>query len=625
MIFLSPLALLGLVAALIPPLLHLFQRRRPPEVEFPAVRYLQQTEREAQRQVRLQHLLLMALRVLAVVMIVLAAARPVVPGGAVALHEPTAVALILDNSLSSGAMAGGQPVLEDLAARARETLRQAQAGDALWLIRADAIARRGTPGELIDAVTATRPDARRLDLAEAVRTGATLVRASGYARTEVHVLSDLQKSAVGNRQPATGDSALLNLPLLIYHPAASPPVNRGVARARPRPAVWLAGAGGGAVSVELAGGPLDAAAPNAALQLTINGRAGGRALGAPGSEAALDAPRVETGWRQGVVTVEADELRADDERPFGVRVVAPANVAPINEAELGSFLVQALAVLNDRQPAAGSRQPELVTIGVEPRGRRTIVFPPADGARVGATNRALAAAGIPWRYGASVTRDDSLVAPAVAELAGARVAVRHRLEPEGAGDSSEVLARAGRDPWLVRHGTVVIVGSRMVPEHTTLPVSGRFVPFLSALVNRLSRGESGVMDVLPGEPVALPASVASLAAADSSFSIERGAVIAAPVTPGVYAMLGGRDTLGLLVVGFDPRESDLTRAAAGDVSAAWPGARASVTDDAAQYGARRFRGAGQSELTGWLLVIALGILVVESLVAAGALRRRTGA
>jgi hypothetical protein len=39
------------------------------------------------------------------------------------------------------------------------------------------------------------------------------------------------------------------------------------------------------------------------------------------------------------------------------------------------------------------------------------------------------------------------------------------------------------------------------------------------------------------------------------------------------------------------------------------------------YAAARFAGAGQSDLTPWLLVAALAVLVVESLVAAGAGRR----
>ncbi|MFI5208722.1 MAG: BatA domain-containing protein, partial [Gemmatimonadales bacterium] len=49
MTFLTPLALFALAAALVPPLLHLFQRREPPVIEFPAVRYLKETQREALR------------------------------------------------------------------------------------------------------------------------------------------------------------------------------------------------------------------------------------------------------------------------------------------------------------------------------------------------------------------------------------------------------------------------------------------------------------------------------------------------------------------------------------------------------------------------------------------------
>ncbi|HWO88984.1 MAG TPA: BatA domain-containing protein, partial [Gemmatimonadales bacterium] len=205
MFFLSPLALLGLAAALVPPLLHLFQRRRPPDVVFPAVRYLRQTTREAQRSIRLKHLLLMLLRVVAVVLLVLAAARPVVRSSGRGLHEPTAVALIVDNSLSSAAVVGGTRVLDELKARANETLGDAAAGDALWLVGADGIARRGSAAELRRAVGALEPDARRLDLAAAIRSAARLVRGSGYVRGEVHLLSDLQ--ATGFDSAAADSSA----------------------------------------------------------------------------------------------------------------------------------------------------------------------------------------------------------------------------------------------------------------------------------------------------------------------------------------------------------------------------------------------------------------------------------
>ena len=619
MFFLSPLALLGLAAALVPPLLHLFQRREPPVVEFPALRYLQETKRDAQRTVRLQHLLLMILRMLAVVLLVLAAARPVVPGGVAARHEPTALVLVFDHSLSSGAVQGGTRVLDDLAARARETLRQASAGDAVWLIGAEGIARRGTREEFLDDVTRLAPTAMRLDLAEAVRQGARLIDGSGYARGEIHVLSDFQRSALpAPSPPPAADSGPTHgrpLRVLVYHPAGDPPVNRGAISVRPIPDLWLPGSG--AVRVRVGGGPSDSG--RAAVSLGVDGRAGARALAATGGEVELAAPSLAPGWHTGAVSLDADELRADDARPFAVRVAAPAVVLAAPADETGPFLHEALGVLAaaGRVRLGGGD----VRIGSGTSGARSaVVLPPADPAAFGALNRGLEAAGIPWRYGSRREREDTVEAPSIPELAGARVRSRWTLEPTAVADTADVLARAGGDAWIVRTGGVVLIGSRLVPDETTLPLTGAFVPFVGALVGRLVRGDAGVREVHPGAPVSLEGRVTALARGDSVIAVRAGAVIEAPTLPGVWALRAGTDTAGMLVVAADARESDLTRADAAAAAAAWPGADVTVTDDARQYGARRFRGAGRSELTGLLLLLALLVLVAEALLAAGRLR-----
>src|SRR5207244_13281730 len=59
--FLHPLALAGLAAAAIPALLHLLERRVPPEAEFPPLRYLSEAERQNARRLKLRHLLLLLL------------------------------------------------------------------------------------------------------------------------------------------------------------------------------------------------------------------------------------------------------------------------------------------------------------------------------------------------------------------------------------------------------------------------------------------------------------------------------------------------------------------------------------------------------------------------------------
>src|SRR2546425_3628351 len=118
---LHPLALAGLAAAAIPALLHLLERRVPPEAEFPPLRYLSEAERQNARRLKLRHLLLLLLRTALIVLLVLAAARPLFPtrasGGSP--HEPTAPPLILHKSPSSRLAGGGPPVVARPQARAR--------------------------------------------------------------------------------------------------------------------------------------------------------------------------------------------------------------------------------------------------------------------------------------------------------------------------------------------------------------------------------------------------------------------------------------------------------------------------------------------------------------------------
>ncbi len=101
--FLNPLFLLGLAAAILPILIHRITRKKAAVRKFSAVRLLLQSERVTARPRRLKHLLLLALRILAVATIALMMARPVLdrPGFA-ALLKRGAKVLILDNSLSMG-------------------------------------------------------------------------------------------------------------------------------------------------------------------------------------------------------------------------------------------------------------------------------------------------------------------------------------------------------------------------------------------------------------------------------------------------------------------------------------------------------------------------------------------
>ncbi len=101
--FLNPLFLLGLPAVVLPILIHRLTQRKALQRKFSAVRLLLQSQRITARPQRLKHLLLLALRILAVLSFVLLVARPVLTRpGVAALRSAGAKVIILDNSLSMG-------------------------------------------------------------------------------------------------------------------------------------------------------------------------------------------------------------------------------------------------------------------------------------------------------------------------------------------------------------------------------------------------------------------------------------------------------------------------------------------------------------------------------------------
>ena len=250
-----------------------------------------------------------------------------------------------------------------------------------------------------------------------------------------------------------------------------------------------------------------------------------------------------------------------------------------------------------------------------------MIFPPRDSLQLGAANRALASAGVGWRFARAVSEPDTVAATGLEGIGGARVARRLGLVAAGSPARGAVLARVGGEPWIVRSGRTVVAGSRFVLEETDLPLRAGFVPALAVLLAHAARGDEGALAAAPGEPVLLPDGVGAVGTVPPTVPVS--SEVRAPLAPGAYPLLAGTDTVGSLVVAADPRESVLARASDAQVAAAFPGARVRVVDAPRAYAAARFAGAGRSDLTPWLLAAALVVLVAESLVAAG-LRRGVG-
>lgn len=590
--FLHPWALLGLAAAAIPVLLHLLARREPPTVTFPAVRYLVTTTREHQRRLKLQNILLLVLRTLLIVALVLAAAGPTLPTSGVAGHAPSALVLVVDNSASSGVVVAGTARLAQLKAAARRVLARATPDDALWLLAADGVPRRGDPQSLRGQVDALTVSSRRMDLGEALGTAGEVLAAEPRPG-EISLLTDLQASAVSPVQ--------LGVPLVVGRPDQPPPANVGVARLEPGPQPW--GADGGRLTVSLAGDTARATPVSARL----GDRPARQALARVGAPAVLALPGAPSGWWQADAELEPDELRLDDSR---VGVVRVAPVARVDWDSAGRYAAAACQVLEaNRRIARGNE----VTLGRLARGS-SIVQPPDDPAALGALNRALAARGVAWRFGPPV--EGAGVTDSGALVGRVRVLRRHALRPAGSGRTGVLATVAGGAPWLVRSGNVVLLASRLDPAWTDLPVSAGFMPFMDALVNRLARGEVSLAEGAPGDAVILPDLVSEVRRGERDWRVEGGGVFR-PAEPGAYYLVADGDTVGAIAANVDPRESLLAAAAHGQVRRLWNDARVVSLDDAAGLA---FGAAARGDLRGPLLWAALLLALAE--VALASLWRR---
>lgn len=614
MSFLSPLLLVLGAGAIVPLLLHLMRRRTGVRIEFPAARYLVRAEQEHSRQLKLRHLLLMLLRVLAITCIALAAARPVsrlIPQGGA--HAPAAVAIVLDNSLSASAIVGGRSVLDGLKDGAATAISRLSGSDRAWLITADGAVQGGTPASVRAALARVKALGGAGDPPAAVARAASLV--SNAARTTagdavVGVLTDGQATTWGNTGPGVDAGAAR---VIVLVPSLPPPPNHAVTDVEARPDRWTPR---GEVAVRFSG-----VADSATYRIDLGTRTLARGTVSSDAAVSVHAAPPERGWVGGSVELEPDELRADDIRHFAVWIGPPPAIAI--DSGVGPFATGALATLTSTSRAI----PDKNGVAIVPADRLTtlpaVIIAPSDPVRLGAANRALERAGIPWRFGAlragAAERVDGIVVGGDTARADADVSVSQRYPLVAHGVSaSDTLARAGGAPWVVAGSGYVLIASALDPAATSFPVRASFVPWLDAVLSqRLGSSAGGaIIHAVPGAAVPRPDWADELEAPDGTRRALVGATIALPATAGVYFLRRGGARAGAVVADAEARESDLRRLTAAALSGrfkATGGAR--MYTDRSAWTDAVFAGNGSRSVLAPLLALALLALLTESALA----------
>ena len=623
MTFLAPFWL-GLAAlAAVPLVLHLWRRRIGVRVEFPAARYLRRAEEEHSRDLKVKNLLLMLLRVLAILALALAAARPAarLPGGG---HAPTALAIVLDNSLSTTVVAQGEPVLERLRRAAARVAGKAASTDKLWLVTADGVVVSGNAATIGAAIARVEPLAGAGDVAGALRRAAALARAATVApieEAEVALVTDGQASAF--RAPVVMGAVRVT----VHAPAVELPGNHAVTDAVARPIRWTPR---GTLAARVRG-PGDSVTWRATLAGRTLAR-GTTAADARGSEVTIAAAPPERGWLAATIELEPDELRGDDVGHAAVFVgPAPGLYVSPNAGPFARSAADALVQAGNARASGGGAGDVAFTAAEELVRLPALIAAPLDPVRVGAANRALERAGVPWRFGAplrgdvGVASDDSLLA---SRTGGVTAPLRYPLVRAGSA-TADTLARVGREPWIVSGPGYVIVASPLDPAGTSLPVRASFVPWVAQVLAGRLAGEPGAMvRAAPLARVALPAGADELELPDGATVPARGDSISAPGAPGVYLVRRAARRIGALVVNVEPEESELRRLARGELAGRLEARAVTVNEDEQRFVASAFGAGARRPLTGWCLGVALAALLAETLVAARgsrASRRAPGA
>ena len=592
MTFLAPLYLLLAAAAGVPLLLHLLRRNIATRVDFPAARYLQRAELEHSRSLRLRNLLLMLLRVLLVLALALAAARPFVSGAGIG-HGPTAVAIVLDNSLSTTAVIGGAPVFTQLRDAARRVVVSATPADRLWLVTAGGRVRGGSQDAVLAELARLVPEEGAGDLPLALRRAAAAVQGSALPARVVAVATDGQRTAWQS-------AARVDVPVALLVPPGDAPRNRAVLSLDVDPARWTPR---GAITARID------APDSVGYRVVLGARTLARGAVGRGDAIQLRAAPPERGWQELRVELEPDDFTADDARHAAVWIGPPPGIAA--DPSAGPFVSAALATLVGDGRATTGRDTRIASADAVD-ALPALIMPPSDPVRLGAANRALARLGVPWRFGV-VESSPAIVRGA--RLDGVSTTSRYRLVREG-GTSCDTLATAAGEPWIVSGPGYVLLGSRLDPAATTLPVRAAFVPWLADMIGpRLGApaGDAGTaITAQPGAMIHLPAGADAIERATGTRRSMSGERVAAPAERGVWFILRGARRIGAIVVNAPPEESALARFTPDALAPRLAGARAHAAQRTDDWVRDTFAAGTRRPAVTPLLFLALLLLVAEA-------------
>ena len=365
--FLAPLFFAALAGLAIPVLLHLTQREKKQIIRFPSLMFVRRIPYQSVRRRKIQHWLLLLVRVTALALIIFAFARPFIRQSNLPVVPGTGareLVVLLDTSYSMGFADRWERARSAAQAQIARMSGSDRGSVVLFSSGADIAVRASMErSPLSAAIAAAKPGSGATRYAPALKVAGGILTETTLPRREVVIISDFQRGGWRGEEGIRLPQGTVVTPVLIG--GSNDQVNvsvTGISLARStfsdqeRVAVT-------AVVTNRSDKPVS----SGTLTLDVNGiKHGTKPLKIePGDSAKVDFEPVLAGSRnmKATVTLSQDALAADNTFNFVISPTEPVHITVVDRGtgDVGLYLARALAVGTAPRFEVVNRQPETLS------------------------------------------------------------------------------------------------------------------------------------------------------------------------------------------------------------------------------------------------------------------------
>nr|WP_067063476.1 BatA domain-containing protein [Mucilaginibacter sp. L294] len=199
--FLYPAFLFALLTLVIPVIIHLFNFRRYKKVYFSNVQFLKEVQEQQASNRNLKERLILASRLLALLFLVLAFARPYIPGAnEVNTGKQQVVSVFVDNSYSMQTLNREGTLLDEAKQKAKQIAASYNINDRFQLLTQDFEGKHQrllNRTEFNDAVDAVKISPQSRDLNQIIERQKSLLNMQTGSAKHSYIISDFQKNIQG--------------------------------------------------------------------------------------------------------------------------------------------------------------------------------------------------------------------------------------------------------------------------------------------------------------------------------------------------------------------------------------------------------------------------------------------